>query len=60
MLDTTKTAEEYSDILLSSIDTLITASLNTLQFDKTITCIIEDASQAANGLYAVTDGTLTF
>lgn len=55
-----KRAEEYNDTLCEAIDTLISARLSELRFDKTIVCTITDISKRASGEYTVTDGTVTF
>jgi hypothetical protein len=55
-----KRAEEYNDTLCEAIDTLISARLSELRFDKTIVCTITDVSKRDSGEYTVTDGTITF
>ena len=51
---------DYSEILMQSMDVLVSKRLSDLQFDKTIICTIVDASNAEKGEYEVTDGATTF
>jgi hypothetical protein len=51
---------DYSEILMQSVDVLVSKRLSDLEFDKTIICTIVDASNAENGEYEVTDGATTF
>ena len=51
---------DYSEILMQSMDVLVSKRLSDLQFDKTIICTIVDASNAKKGEYEVTDGATTF
>lgn len=46
--------------LLGAIDTVISKRLEQLSYDKTIICTITDDSNAKNGEYQVTDGSIKF
>jgi len=46
--------------LLGAIDTVVGKRLGQLSYDKTIICTIIDDSNAKNGEYRVTDGSVKF
>jgi hypothetical protein len=46
--------------LLGAIDTVVGKGLGQLSYDKTIICTIIDDSNAKNGEYRVTDGSVKF
>lgn len=54
------TRDDYSDVLIGAIDTIVTSRLHELQFDRTIVCTITDISKRDSGRYIVTDGATTF
>ena len=49
-----------TDDLFEAIDTIVTARLSTLKYDKTISCTISNISNAAKGIYEVTSQASTF
>ena len=49
-----------TDDLFEAIDTIVTARLSTLEYDKTISCIVSNISNAAKGIYEVTSQASTF
>lgn len=51
---------DYQQALLEAMNIVAGARINDLPFDRTIVCSIEDASQAAQGHYRVSDGSTTF
>lgn len=53
-------SKDYAEELLQSIDTVISARLNDISYDRTIVCTITDASKRDYGQYTVTDGSTTF
>ena len=53
-------SENVVNQLLGAIDTVIGKRLEQLAYDKTIICTIIDDSQAKNGEYRVTDGSVKF
>ena len=52
--------KDYAEELLQSIDTVISARISALNYDRTIVCTITDDSKREQGQYAVTDGSTTF
>jgi hypothetical protein len=53
-------SEQYVSSLLGAIDTVISERLTQLAYDKTIVCTITDNSNAKNGVYQVSDGSVKF
>ena len=51
---------DYNEILLEAIDTVVLQRLSEINFDKTITCTVVDATNANEGSYSVSDGSRTF
>lgn len=51
---------DYQQALLEAMNIVAGARINDLPFDRTIVCSIEDASQAEQGHYRVSDGSTTF
>lgn len=51
---------DYVEELLQSIDTVVSARLGDLAYDRTIICTIVDSSKREYGKYTVTDGSMTF
>lgn len=49
-----------TDDLFEAIDTIVTARLSTLEYDKTISCTVSNISNAAKGIYEVTSQASTF
>ena len=50
----------YGEIFSHGVDTIVSAKLQSLEYDKTIVCTIEDDSNAQQGEYYVTDGSTKF
>lgn len=50
----------YGEIFSKAVDTIVSAKLRSLEYDKTIVCTIEDDSNAQQGEYYVTDGSTKF
>lgn len=57
MSDNTRNIDE---IIVQAMDTIVKKRLETLKYDKTIICTITDNSQAADGIYTVSDGEVSF
>ena len=53
-------SKDYVEELLQSVDTIVSARLGDLAYDRTIVCTIVDASEREYGKYTVTDGSTTF
>lgn len=53
-------SNEIAENIFKSIDIIIQERLFNLNFDKTITCIIEDNSEYKNGKYLVSYGESKF
>ena len=53
-------SENYISSLLTAIDTIVNERLSQVSYDKTIICTIIDDSDAKNGNYFVTDGSVKF
>ena len=53
-------AEDYGDILLKAVKTVVDGVVEGLQFDKTVICKITNNTKADNGEYTVNDGSSTF
>lgn len=53
-------SEQYVSSLLGAIDTVLSQRLTQLAYDKTIVCTITDNSNAKNGVYQVSDGSVKF
>lgn len=51
---------DYNEIICQAIDTIVQQRLQSLNFNKTITCIIIDNSQKSKGRYRVQYGSMTF
>ena len=53
-----KNAEEYSDILITAVDTLVQSAISKIKFDTTIVCEIVDTEKAEeSGIYTVKNTT---
>ena len=52
--------KDIANTLFEAIDILVDKKIEGVQFDKTITATITDASNAANGEYIVSDGSVKF
>ena len=52
--------ENIVNNILGSIDLMITERIKGLQFDKTVICSIIDDSKKQNGIYKVSDGSISF
>ena len=59
MTDNTR-VNELQDKLLKAMDILNAQALNSISFDKTITCTIETDIDKKNGKYEVSDGSTIF
>lgn len=59
MADNTR-VNELQDKLLKAMDILNAQALNSISFDKTITCTIENDKDKKQGKYEVTDGSAIF
>lgn len=53
-------SKDYVEELLQSVDTIVSARLGDLAYDRTIVCTIVDSSEREYGKYTVTDGSTTF
>ena len=53
-------SENYISSLLTAIDTVVNERLSQIAYDKTIICTILDDSDAKNGNYFVSDGSVKF
>ena len=53
-------AEDYGDILLKAVKTVVDGVVEGLQFDKTVICKITNNAKADKGEYTVNDGSSTF
>ena len=53
-------AEDYGDILLKAVKTVVDGVVEGLQFDKTVICNITNNTRADKGEYTVNDGSSTF
>jgi hypothetical protein len=53
-------SQDYAEILFLSVDALLENRLQDIAFDKTIVCEIIDDTNKGNGVYIVSDGSLTF
>ena len=53
-------AEDYGDILLKAVKTVVDGVVEGLQFDKTVICKITNNTKADKGEYTVNDGSSTF
>ena len=51
---------DYNEIICQAIDTIVQSRLNSLSFNRTITCTIIDNSQRMKGKYRVQYGSMTF
>ena len=47
----------YSEIICTAIDEIVTAKLQGLEYDVTKQCTVVDDSQSHKGKYVVSDGT---
>lgn len=52
--------KDYGEVLLQSTEQIVDSKLSTVKFDQTIICTITDDSNAFNGEYQVSDGSVTF
>lgn len=52
--------QDMIEELFKSIDIIVDSRIDSLEFDKTITCSITDTTYANRGEYTVTDGTTVF
>lgn len=59
MADNTR-VNELQDKLLQAMDILNAQALNSISFDKTITCTIENDENKKDGKYEVSDGSIIF
>lgn len=53
-------SQDYAEILFLSVDALLENRLRDIAFDKTIVCEIIDDANKSNGVYIVSDGSVTF
>lgn len=53
-------ATNYSEILCTAIDEIVTAKLDGINFDVTKLCTITNADDASGGKYIVSDGAIKF
>lgn len=60
MSKTATRADELTEILCQAVDTIVTARIGDLEYDKTIVCTVTDATEHERGKYIVTDGSVTF
>ena len=51
---------DYNEIICTAIDTIVSAKMEGLQYDITKFCLIEDDSNAKQGKYVVSDGSVRF
>lgn len=51
---------DYNEIICEAIDTIVQERLKSLNFNRTVTCIIIDNSQRNKGKYRVQYGSMTF
>lgn len=52
--------KDYGEVLLQSTEQIVDSKLSMVKFDQTIICTIIDDSNAFNGEYQVSDGSVTF
>lgn len=53
-------ANEYLESLFQGIDIILDRKLEDVAYDTTVICTITDDSDAKNGSYKVTDGTISY
>lgn len=52
--------KDYGEVFLQSTEQIVDSKLSMVKFDQTIICTITDDSNAFNGEYQVSDGSVTF
>ena len=52
--------KDYGEIFCQAVDTIVGEKLKGISFDQTVVCSIEDDSRRAEGVYAVSDGSVKF
>ena len=51
---------DYADIICQAVDEIVSKRLESINYDNTITCSVVDITNAKEGSYTVTDGSINF